>query len=642
MVGDNELLGLCTITATADGYRDASVDLAAPIVLSNGALSTDRILNLVMLSDNAGGDEACRTPLLAPDAIDPDLSTCLFLGKVGWIDQGTGNEILAISSTAPPTGRFTNSDVAITSTSPAITGFTTADVTGTGPAPQPEPVITGAGAITDTSSGGMWNLSDVAPRQVFGQTTYSFDDTNPGGKFATATVSFRIDENGASGRGITASTVQRELNGSYSVYLQPNPGSITGEIAIVSSTASLDGFVLTATPPSGPAITVPLGSLTLDTTITDPPTRNVHRAPFTIADAAAGTWTLSVSPASGHTPATAVTTSVFVDAGGATSAGRISTFVESGSLTVRVRDTSTGVPTGLPISVEGVRPSVRLGTGAVQMVDVDGNITFTDLEVPATGFPATFNVTITMPGYDTTRARVTVNAGAENTRSAADIPVPVAAGDRDGDSATVLARLPAYGSILGAVVGDIDGAAGAATEPLRLPQLLLSLTEVVDNGDGTFTRDLIPDTALAARGFSITPASREPARPTDPELFRVTGPPGCYEFGARFPGFANRDTISSSAFLEPCPGGGFPIVNDDVTALVNAADPDPLTGIRLAGPAEHARPDAVRTTVRRWGREGRCPTHRSHRRRHDYEHDHEPHVHHVDGPGDIRREVAGH
>jgi hypothetical protein len=556
IISENELLGLCTISATADGYRPASADLAAPIEISNGATLTDRVLDLVMLSTNS---EA-------------------FAGKVAWIDQRNGNEYSLATSfpvvEPPAAGGTTQTDVAIVSTTPAIVAFDAGDGgpggTGAAAGADEEP----AGAISIVSVDGGWNLGGADPRQVFGRTTYSFTPTatRPSASGPTGTpyvadwdVGFEIDQNGITAVGavpcpappvppaplapLVVPLVCEEDNGSFSVFLDPADGRIQTSFELITSDSSpsMDGFEVTATAPDGTATVYRPGD----------PEFSEYGGPgagIIIEPAMAGTWMLEVTAPPEYTEVFS-NPSVFVDAGEDVRADSIATFIADSRLTVNITDLKfdgLGAPDFDPIVVDTVdgdgnpitiRPTVTLfeSGNPVPVVppaaaSADGLVTFGPFTYPAAQPFRNYVVRVEMPGYDTGAASITVGNFELLSTDARTIPVELEAGDRE----TVTVRLPEFGSLIGTAVGQIG--ADPVTNALRIPDGL----QVIATRVGTPTNPgeiLVQAVDGAAAGDQLR--------------FRVAGPAGCYQLELRYPGYT-IEQFPAPTFADPrCPDGGF-------------------------------------------------------------------------------------
>jgi hypothetical protein len=558
IISENELLGPCTISATADGYRVASADLTTPIEISAGATLTDRVIDLVMLSTNS---EA-------------------FAGKVAWIDQRNGNEYSLATSfpvvEPPDVGGTTQTDVAIVSTTPAIVAFETGDGGPGGPGTVADDIEVDAGAISIQSQDGAWNLGGSDPRQVFGRTTYSFTPTatrpsafGPNTPYVTGgSVDFEIDENGIAALGPPTTTVQsvrEEVNGSFSVFLEPADGRIQTSFELVTSNSSpsLAGFQVTATAPDGTVTVYEPG----DPEFVD---FGGPGADITIDPAMAGTWTFAVTAPAGYTAVGSPSTDVFVDAGEDVRFGSIATFVADARLTVTVTDVD-----GDPIAVDTgtvdagnqpiiQRPSVTLlASDGVTVVagpitpSATGTVDFGPFTYPVTTpgvVPSVdYRVRVQMPGYDTGAATITINglpafitiAGIQfPLTNAAAIPVNLAAGDRD----TVNVRLPEFGSLVGTAVGQVG--TSATFNDLRIPDGLQVVVQRIDQTTGAATT--APDALVVAANADPPVPGRDPLR------FRVSAPAGCYQLRLSFPGYTTA-TFSGVPSLG-CPLGGYELV----------------------------------------------------------------------------------
>ena len=473
-------LGSCVISVSATGFTTNSITLDPPLAPSDGTTLSDRFVNIAVArpAESLGG-------------------------TVFWIDRGT----------TPFTPRAVDG-VRVATEGPVIVGFD--DSTTNTPDGEPVPILA-VTPLQSTTSAGSWALDG----QVFGESTYSFTDVV---RFVTGRITVTIDETPP--RAIVASNANTVVTdtgaGGVAVQLTPLDGRITGQVQIASvNPVRFDDARISATGPSLPTFTT---SSTTDTYI---------------IGARAGTWRTTVTMNGDLQPPDVrdytlaansgpTSNTVLVNPGAAVTLPTVSV-IEHARAEVRVVDQN-----GQPISDNGVRPQITLTNGVgppnpiVQTVDTAGSTLFRRLPFSTSNPTRTFvsfAVTVSMPGYDFSQTRVAMSgpsAGVNPVGSFfhgfATFPFSVTAGAKPIITITV----PRFGSLNGNVVGRV----GSATEnvPVGTPGVTIQGRRVgVSNQFGQWraTDELFPAVV----------------DPTDPNGFRISGPPGAYVIEIVHPDF---------------------------------------------------------------------------------------------------------
>lgn len=501
-----QLLGPCTITVASTGFRTTDVATPTAVAVSDGITRSDQRLNIAIVRTGA--------PIG---------------GTVFWTDQATTTDIPIVGAGVAAQGTV-------------VTGFTP----GVGNA-EPDYQRTSL-APTTSQAGGVWLLDG----QVFDQTEYVFSAAG----FATGSFEVKIDESGRTLLDATNLTVT-DVGGALMVRLTPLAGSIGGTVSIASTaTKQFASVGITTTAPAGTT-----GSATLD-----------GSGNFTVAGAAAGTWTVAFTPPAHHVlaPGAPASVTALLPPNG-TNTDFDTSLIALGRIDVVVLD-AAGTPITTP-STPQVTIS-RAATGqpgdpgalapATASVAADGTRTYEDLAVNTTNpitVAAQYHVSTGFSGYDAQSASVTLSGSATGTSTgASDITVPV----RAGDHVTVTIRLPRFGSLTGAVTGNLGTGASPATEVLPLSGPLDVVATRVQTIDGT-------------------PVSEAPATVSGDggNGFVVTGPPGFYTVVPSHPEYLAFDaTIADDLYR---------LDNDATTALpamtLQIAPGSIAVGARTAGGA---------------------------------------------------------
>ncbi len=492
-------------TPTVDpAYKPVSVSLASPLEPIAGSVSNQEI-NVAMAK--------------IPTSIG---------GKLYWRDNGDTN---------PASRDHAINTVSVSTEGTVITDF--GGSTGTPPA-----ITTTTPIIGTNSAGGDWALVG----QVFGDATYVFNAGQANPAFDIGKMMITINESTRSIVSLTTSTLSSVDNSpSIDVELRPVAGSISGTTAInsVQVPPAYSAVGVSTTPPTGVAA----------------PTVNRPGAGagYNFA-AAAGTWTVTVTPPAhhvfaGYTKATSPANQVitkFVDPNTAVT-GADFQLTELAQLSIDIVDSG-----GLGINVGGVKPTVTFtrvanpgaagdpgaSTLASQQPTFDsaGHALVQDLDVNTapptppstiTSTTANYQVSIAMPGYDTQFASVQVVTAAGTLIPATDktntasIAVPV----RPGDHATLRVMLKPFGSIVGSAIGELPLTLGGGTE------LLFPL------GTVTAVRALFPDkTPVVPPAAPVAVAYN-----IDHTTFSFVGEPGYYSITVTHPDFAAATTVPTDA-----------------------------------------------------------------------------------------------
>ncbi len=551
LLDEHGLLGACTLAVTSGGYVSASVPLRSALVPSDGNTASDQIVNIALVT-----------------VIDP------IGGRVSWLDLGV----------APGSQEVPVDGVQI-ATAEAVTGFT--DEQGTDPAAVPRPIVS---ALSTQSVDGVWLLAG----QVFGDATYVFSHPQFD-EGATPALNVSIDTAGGRTVGPAPPTdgplvaVDDATEGILVTLQDPDDAAISGAVGVITADLPPNCAAL------GVAATEPGagGPTNLTSVVTG------SSCTFGVDPATPGTWGFEFTPPPHHqffgaAPA-AVTRFVQPDS---TDTVVSTTLVELARIDVQVLDNSvppepicTDTPGSLCEDGGGIRPVVTLthtqlpsppfppgdppSSSATQTVNAAGSTRFDDLPVNLVsplGFPASYQLSVEMPGYDTTvpDARPTV---------------AVVAGSKP---AIVIILLPEFGTITGAVEGQV----GAAREDLPLDGTFLSVTATREALlDGTPITGQTPIVALA--------------NPPGGNGFLLSGPPGFYRIDVSHPHFQPvpiSEPPSADELTPPdplAPPGTYKIENDTQNALdlpfVLEIEPGSMT---LTVVADQVEPlDGVAVTV---------------------------------------------
>ncbi len=465
------VLSLCSVTATATGYRDVHVEMTPALAIPVAAPYLDRIANLALVD--------------FPDRLN---------GTVYWTDPFDGTPIFV-------GGAHVDGPNAIV----AFGAGEAPDPDGTVPGPTGnDPTTTTANlqAVSATGSG-TWEFPE--PSQVFGTTTYTFTDPT----IQQAAFDLTIDQ---TQRTFSNETGMEPIvdDGSIDVVVKPQPGSLDGNVTIIT-TRSAQPFgdaVISATAPSAPR------------PVTDHAVDGTGHYSFT---GEAGTWFLGLSttptgnlvPAFGDTGA-----GVRIPAGGSVTAPA-RTFVELGQVVTNFRDNADPDPATNPIpqyTVSGVNyPRVELtmqpgpvpypawdplaAHNAEVQAGAPGIATARLLpvsqQVLPTATPVAYQLHFEMPGFDLAHSNWTVfdeagTALASGSGSSPDQVVQILPGTR----LRVEISADRYGTISGTVRGlddpanvvpgtntrDLDLDDGLTVTMKRLPDGQTDCSLAIDEG----------------------------------------------------------------------------------------------------------------------------------------------------------------
>lgn len=474
VIGDNNLVGNCTLSVTNPLYIGANASLSLH-VYSAAAPDITRTFDLA---------------LLLP--VSPPVKGHLF-----WTDKGLNQDIPITTGIKINTQSTPPSNI--------IVGYDNSSGT-------PVPIVVHSLPDTPATSDitGGWQVVG----QVFGQTTYTF--TDPLGKYEDATAVVIIDETGTHvATGISASA--NIVNSSIDIGLVPKDGTIGGTVGIATVKAVKDFSAITVT------ATDPLGAIT-----TQAPSAN---GVYSIAGKA-GTWHIDFSSTSHYVLAPNAPTgypSPQVPPAGAVG-GLDTNYIELGDVNVTVKGTDNN-----PINDRGTTPTVTLTRVAdatqpgdpgasnafapVVLTAVNGTAQFGDLAVNTTNpttAAAQYRVAVTMTGFDVETASVVISSSdpAVPSRSATTFASGLVAPVRAGETITVVVTLAQFGSLHGEVMGLIGNVITDRQE--HLPYA--------------------PPLVITATRFSMIDGSVPPTSPTitvdvdpaDRNGFRIIGPPGKY------------------------------------------------------------------------------------------------------------------
>lgn len=489
-------LGNCQLSASATGFVTSTVTLDPPLAPSDGVVNPDQVVNVAIVApaETIGG-------------------------SVVWIDTGT----------PLPTPR-TIDGVEVATEGSVIVGFDRAQ--GSDPDADPTPILAIA-PLRSFSAAGSWTLDG----QVFGQSTYAFSDAT---RFETGRITLTIDETPP--RVVAAANAQTVATdngaGGIAVELTPLPGSLSGQVGVVS--VNPVRFTDATVAATGPAAAVAT------------PAVNATNGSYAINPAAAGTWGTTVTM-NGDLPITdprdytlavgaSATASTLVNPGAA-QVGPTTTFVEHPRIEVRVLASN-----GQPIDVGGTRPTVTVQPNSLvvpptsQTVGADGSTFFRRLQYNAAAPLSSVNYrfSVTMPGFDLTRSTATVVANGSSAflynGTASSGTLNLAAGAKP----IITIRLPRFGTLNGNVVGQI----GSINENILVgtPGVTIQGRRV---GEGILNPNGVTFDWVARN--EVYPAIVDP---TDPDGFRIAGPPGAYTIEIVHPDFEGPFQVPPGA--GPC------------------------------------------------------------------------------------------
>jgi len=454
------LLGDCRLKATAPGYVPVDRALPGPFTIN---------------TDPAVGYDSRSVAIVMTDSPDDLTGTAL------WTDAGdTGATAVHLIS-----GVQVAADG-------ALVGFTLGqaiDTDGPGPTTVVPASPEGTPVNINATSGdaGVWAFLQPGQQQIAGESTYDVTATS----FESASFVLRVEDGGrtlVSSTGFTSPVVD---TGSLQLELAPLPGSITGEVQIITGSAvdRAAGALVVATPPGGTAINVP-----------------VANGSYTIADAAAGTWQLDYRQVAGSNLIAAplqTAVSPYVAPDTVTPVAD-ATYWDLGEVKVAFTDTNNDlVDVYTQNDIQYPRAGLTQTTAVTSYpawtdravaADAAGLVTFGQLSVDEAvpvGTDIGYTLTVQAPGYDLTTAAYDVFVeGVTDPISGVDpstIQLAVAAGTR----IRVEVELPPFGSISGAVRGLLrpPSTVAADVEPLDLNTTLHITYQRVADAAGT---DLVP------------------------------------------------------------------------------------------------------------------------------------------------------
>lgn len=443
----------CALTMSSPGAADATFTL----------------LDVDAADAGVRGDRRVSAALTATP--QPELS-----GMAFWYDGPRRN----------PPDRIALADVVI-SASGFITGFST--VEGTAPDGTPDPTVNTGAATTTSNAAGSWTIAAPA----FGVTAYTFSRDG----FQNGTMPITVDgAPPAVGPGSGSGLAAIREGASFAVeLLPPDPGVLNGRIAIVTSRSqrAYDQVTITATDPFGNVL------------VSGPGTRDFpapdQNGNFTIAPAAAGTWSVTFTPPDNHAFFGSSATVTKRIEPGATAAGFDTTLVELATVTTRLHDKSapgvivTTVDAGISLTGADTR-SRPLGD-----LPADGRFVIDRLAVAASTpdvSPASYQMAVDVPGYAVRTADVTVDGNPTGRPGTSNIPFGALA----GQDVTVDVFLQPLGRRVGSILGN--NGAGRPTEQLSLaPAGRAVVTAARVQADGS---PLPPgDPGLSDPGPTVTP-----------------------------------------------------------------------------------------------------------------------------------------
>ena len=487
-----------TFSLTKEAVAELIPTDALPSTCEFTVTAASRVSTTIRLANVVASDGLTRSDRLAAAALvkQPGALT----GTVFWFDKGVD-----------PDARVPLGNVAIAAAAPVITGFASTERSSQNVGdPLPVPVV---GASTATSdAAGAWTLTG----QVFGAATYVFTAANfsPGSVPVTINETTRVIP--ATGTNANVYTDAVVDGAGFGIELTPpNPGTISGKVTIqTTSTPKYGTDMVRALDPAGAVLTrTPRTAVSL----ADP------GGDFTFADALAGTWKVTFDPLPNHVGGAVGTSPNPLDdplAPGGSITGVDATYTELATVRVRLFDKTTGAPITAPAGLDLTAPATPSLTGPV--VDrptgapTAGNVyELTGIPVAASA-PTTTDVdyllTVTLDGYDLSRARVGLLGATVDARS---IDLPMVA----GRVTTLDLYVDSLKSISGSLVGRLTGGgtenlsvAGAAPAP-SIPATI-AVQRVDAAGSPITTNDPAPFTVAGSNGsFSIVGA---------PGFYRVT------------------------------------------------------------------------------------------------------------------------